>query len=390
MFYNYLITALRYLALIVFVFATPAFGAPALWGDLKPGSNAVGYRVIYAFDKSRTWHLPVDALGRPVRVSIWYPAAKKGRAMRIADYIRNEAPDTFKDAEADLEKRDASVTKEWAPASAVADLMKAQLIASRNAPEAKGKFLLLIYSSGINPYTEANLVMAEYLASHGFVIATVASLGEDEAHPEQNTNNAELETDARDLEFAWSLLRGQPNVAGPSFGTFGHSLGGVVALMLATNNHNFGAVAGLDGSYGFSDVRAMLTSSYRYAPQNMNAALLDIRREVDGVNLKPDDVDLSIPESFGHSDRYFISLPDMFHGDFTSFGMGAAAFHESVPPNARPGWTQKIGADGYQFVCRTVLDFFEARLKGDNLAAQRLEADLKDPIAATSRYLPKQ
>lgn len=357
--------------------------ASPLWGELTPGSHAVGYRVIYAFDYSRTWRLPQDRLGRPVRISVWYPATAKGRPMRIADYVHNAAPKPFAEAEADLERRDGQVTLEWAPSSAANDLMRAPMTAYRDAQADKGRYSLLLYSSGTNPYTEANLVMAEYLASHGFVVATVDSLGEDAAHPEQDTNNLELETDARDMEFAWSLLRGQPNVAGQSFGTFGHSLGGVIALMLAMQNPDVAAVAGLDGSYGFSDVRGMLTSSYRYAPQNMHAALLDVRRVADGV-------DLSIPESFHQSDRYFILLPDMFHGDFTSFVMGAAAFHESPPPGARPGWTQDVGSAGYQFVCRTVLDFFAAKLKGDAGAAQRLQSDLKDAAVASGTYSSKQ
>jgi hypothetical protein len=115
----------------------------------------------------------------------------------------------------------------------------------------------------------------------------------------------------------------------------------------------------------------------------MNAALLDIRRVFS-------DVDLSIPDSFDHSDRYYISLPDMFHGDFTSLAMGAAAFHEDPPPEARPGWTQEIGSAGYQFVCQAVLDFFEAKLKHDAGAAERLDSDIKDSRVASGKYLPKQ
>jgi dienelactone hydrolase len=357
--------------------------APPLWGDLKPGPHAVGYRVVYAFDRSRTWQVGQDRLGRPVRISVWYPAAAKGRPMRIADYIHNIAPQRFAIAEADLEQRDKRVTLEWAPPSAGNDLMQAELTASRNARSASGQFPLLLYSSGTNPYTEANVVMAEYLASHGFMVATVDSLGQDSAHPEQDTNNAELETDARDLEFAWSFLRTEPNVDKGSLGTFGHSLGGVIALMIAMQNSDVAAVAGLDGSYGFSDERGMLTSSYRYAPTNMHAALLDIRRVADGVNL-------SIPESLDHADRYFISLPDMFHGDFTSFVMGAAAFHENPPPQAKPGWTQDIGSRGYQFVCQAVLDFFEAKLKGDPRAAEKLDSDLRDSAVASGKHLSQQ
>jgi hypothetical protein len=88
-----------------------------LWGSLNPGSYAVGYRVAYAFDRSRTWHrtrtysepqFSPDVLGRPLRISVWYPAIAGDGKMRITDYIHNRAPETFRTAEAALEKRDAS------------------------------------------------------------------------------------------------------------------------------------------------------------------------------------------------------------------------------------------------------------------------------------------
>jgi hypothetical protein len=89
-----------------------------LWGSLNPGPYAVGYRVVYALDKSRTWHrtrtysepqFSPDVLGRPVRISIWYPAIAGDRTMRITDYIHNPAPETFRTAEAALETSPANV-----------------------------------------------------------------------------------------------------------------------------------------------------------------------------------------------------------------------------------------------------------------------------------------
>src|SRR5215831_3758792 len=71
---------------------------PALpWTALEPGVYPVGYRVLYKFDRSRTWHatrrsgapFSPDENGRPVRVSLWYPAgAIDGlRKMKILDYV---------------------------------------------------------------------------------------------------------------------------------------------------------------------------------------------------------------------------------------------------------------------------------------------------------------
>jgi dienelactone hydrolase len=355
-----------------------------LWGGLNHGPYAVGYRVIYAFDKSRTWHVSrtssepgfsPDVLGRPVRISIWYPAIAGDGKMRIVDYIRNRAPVTFRAAEAALEKRDERVIAERVPAGEFENFMQTSVVACREALPAEGPFPLVLYSAGVNGYTESNVVMAEFLASHGLVVATVPSLGDSDAQPEQAFSTVALETSARDLEFAWSMLRRESIVDKSGFGTIGHSLGGVVALMVALRNSDVLAVVGLDGTYGFAEGHQWLTGSYRYDPQRMQAALLDIRRA-------DAQLDLRAVESFHHSERFFAAMPGMSHADFTSFVMGAQAFHLDPPRSVPAGWTRETGFRGYRLVCAAVLDFFSAKLRNDNLGLQSLVKDLPNaPIA---------
>jgi pimeloyl-ACP methyl ester carboxylesterase len=361
-----------------------------LWGSLNPGSYAVGYRVVYAFDRSRTWHrtrtysepqFSADVLGRPVRISVWYPAIAGNGKMRITDYIHNRAPETFRTAEAALEKRDARVVAEWVPAQELGELMQTSVRAYRDARPVAATFPLVLYSAGVNAYTESNMVMAEFLASHGFVVATVPSLGESDAQPEQTFSKVALETSTRDMEFAWSVLRQEPNVSQSGFGIFGHSLGGVVALMVALRNSDVLAVAGLDGTYGFVDGHGWLTDSERYDPQRMQAALLDVRR----ADAK---LDLQALESFHHSDRTLVALRGMTHGDFTSFVTGATTFHLDPPREVPVGWTREVAFRGYQLVCTAVLDFFAAELRNDSSGQQRLAKDLSDSIIASSAFKP--
>ena len=61
-----------------------------LWGDLVPGPYAVGFKVTYRLDRSRTWDPTPDSIAqgesaRPIRVSVWYPA-KPARAARPMPY----------------------------------------------------------------------------------------------------------------------------------------------------------------------------------------------------------------------------------------------------------------------------------------------------------------
>jgi dienelactone hydrolase len=361
-----------------------------LWGSLNPGSYAVGYRVAYVFDRSRTWHrtrtysepqFSPDVLGRPVRICVWYPAIASAGKMRITDYIHNRAPETFRTAEAALEKRDARVIAEWVPPQELGKLMQTSAGAYRDAQPVAASFPLVLYSGGVNAYTESNVVMAEFLASHGFVVATVASLGESDAQPEQTISKVALETATRDMELAWSVLRQEANVSQSGFGIVGHSLGGVVALMVALRNSDVVAVAGLDGTYGFADGHDWLTKSERYDPQRMQAALLDLRRADAGI-------DLQVPESLHHSERMLVTLRGMSHGDFTSFVTGATRFHLDPPREVPAGWTREAGFRGYQLVCTAVLDFFAAKLRNDNSGQQRLAKDLSDAVIASSAFKP--
>ncbi len=106
----------------------------ASWGRLHHGSLAVGFEV-------------------RADVSYWYPAAS-GPAMILADYAD---PAQFEAGGPD-----------------VGELLEARMYASRGAPALSGPYPLIIVPGGYpNPSLFAET--AEFLASHGFVVAYFAS-----------------------------------------------------------------------------------------------------------------------------------------------------------------------------------------------------------------------
>jgi hypothetical protein len=58
-----------------------------MWGSLKPGKYPVGFRVLEKYDTSRRWRN--ECKGRPIQISIWYPAASGGKAppLTYRDYF---------------------------------------------------------------------------------------------------------------------------------------------------------------------------------------------------------------------------------------------------------------------------------------------------------------
>ena len=358
------------------------------WSELSPGTYRVGYRVIYGFDRSRTWRITrpynkkfsPDLDGRPVRVSVWYPAVVRPTSspMRISDYIHASGPRNFDEPNAFLEKRDRRVLAEMAPPESLAAMFATPMNAHANAPVAIGRFPLVLYSGGVNPYTLSNGIMAEWLASHGYIVATVPSLGPSNQQPEQMFTSTEVEASVRDLEFAWSLLRNQPNVDNSKLAVFGHSLGGTVAMIFAMQNTNVSAAIGLDGTYGFTQGSETLTKYYGYAPQNVRFSLLDVRRANATLNL-------SGVEVFHHSERYFVTLSNVLHGDFTTFVVIARAFHLPPPSNPPNGWTRETGYQGFLRTCQIVRDFLDAKLKEDSRGLERLRIDVTQTTGVTFR-----
>src|SRR5215470_2254911 len=250
---------------------------PALpWTALQPGVYAVGYRVLYEFDRSRTWHatrgdgapFSPDERGRPVRVSLWYPAgATDGlRKMKIVDYVHPQGPASFADANRALEARDRRVLAEMVPEKSSQLLLNTGVRAHAGAPFAKGRFPVVLYSGGVNSYTLSNAILAELLASHGYIVVAAPPLGPSDDETEQRYSPAELQTSARDLEFAWSAVRSLPNVDRSRLGAFGHSLGGTVALLVSLRNANVSAMAGFDGTYGFANGSDSITKTADYVP----------------------------------------------------------------------------------------------------------------------------
>jgi dienelactone hydrolase len=357
-------TAFSAIALVAVVLTVPAGwvqpqpDSSPLWGQLVAGTSVPGYTTRFVTDRSRHWASPSgvrpDDRGRPIRISMWYPAVGSRAQMRIADYVRPGASAMFGDAEAALEHRDGTVVAEWAPPDQLPTLMATPMRAGRDATPVSGRFPLVLYAAGINAYTLSNIVLAEFLATQGMIVVTVPSLGRSSDQPEQQYNALELDDALRDLEFAWSVVRDDPRVDPTKLAVIGHSLGGTIALLVAMHNANVVAAVGLDGTYGFagSDADAF-TAQYAPSHFDVRASILDIRR-MDAT------ADLRVVRGFQHADRYYVSMPNMFHGSFTSFQMGAQVFHLAPPQNARPGWTQATGASGYQQVCVGVLEFLRA------------------------------
>ncbi len=295
--------------------------------------------------------------------------------MRFADYVDQSAPEKFATLNSVMKQRNRDDAAGSVPHSEIPQLLTIELNAYRDAQPAAGRFPAVLYFGGLSAPINDNVIMAEYLASHGYVVASVSLIGPSDETTFQSRTSDDLEASVRDMEFAWSVLQNEPDVDKTRLAIMGHSVGAIEAVVLGMRNANVSAVIGLDGTYGFEGLSTVLTHTFGYDPGKMKAAFLDLRRAQGAQGNEP--LDLGAVESFRHADRTFITIGKMHHSDFTSFAMVGEYFHTPLPIGyPLNSWTRQSGRSGYEQVCRIVRSTLDARTRSDPKALAALDGEI--------------
>lgn len=374
----------------------PPAAAP-FWSDLGAGPYAVGFRVLYERDPRRPWHKRADKVaddpGRPIRMSIWYPAVPSAQAkpMAYGDYLHHGGPDDFRELNDRLDKSDLDGIlgdfRELSPPGEPAfdNLLSTPAAAYANAPPAPGRFPLVLYSGGKASRADANVELGEYLASYGYIVATVPQLGPSDQELELGSSPREISLHADDFDSALATLARRPQVdLGRGLATAGHSAGGEVAVELALRHAEVTAAVGLDGSYGTSSGTRVLQQLPEYVPgRPLAAALLDLRRADGAQGVK---LDLNAIDALHWADIYRVIFAKAFHGDFTEWGMIAFRLQIPMPPNP-DGHTRQVGLEVNEHSCQAVRDFLDARLRERKDALPHLVARIQQAPGATFSHV---
>lgn len=348
-----------------------------LWQQLQPGPYTIGFRSVFAFDRSREWlqtrpfhgGFSPDYNWRPIRIDIWYPAMARRAAapMTFGDYVTVQVPQGFEALQRQVRGRDMLIAtldvRENDPAE-LQKLLRSPVPAQLNAPTAFGRFPLLFWIGGQNAGGQDGSVLAEFLASRGYIVASVALQGRDAGETTLRRRQEDIETTLRDYEFAWATLRGDASVDQSKVGVIGHSLGAVEAMLFADRHPDVSVAIGLDGTYGFKGATDVLTSFYDYDPARMRATILDLRK---AAGEQGTELDLSALAAMRYVERDRVTLLRMHHSDFTTFAAIAPVYGISSNPDATDlarGWSRTTGAIGFEAMCRIVAGFADEKLRG--------------------------
>ncbi len=340
---------------------------PSLWGELEPGPYAIGFKTVEKYDYSRVFRVKNDYYGkplsgeraRPIQICIWYPAkaTDKASAMTYGEYaFPYPEDDRFFDLLSELQNREVYYLHYimGSDTGFVVDLMSAKMSAFRNAPPADGSFPLIIYNPNLRRTYCENTLMCEYLASHGFVVATTHSLGMNSRNPQDNL--ADLEAQIRDREFAISCLHDYPNVDHNKLGVLGFSQGGLAALIMQMRNTDVDVVVSLEGWFIISERIEFSRLFPFFNVDRMSVPLMQICGQEEEL------LDYSLYNSLKYSNRFSLTMNDFRGADFTHYSMFSVLASDSISSLTAPK------RRGYEIICRYVLNFFNARLNNDEKA----------------------
>ena len=355
--------------------AAPAYAG---WGGLRSGPYAVGFQPILARDQSRTFDSPRDADGtpnqrevaRPVQILVWYPATPEAEAKHVpfADYVALSAREidfgALDDAAraAKLEAFVALPAAQGVPADTVRALLAAPTAAVAAAPRAEGTFPLVLYAAGMSGSAFENSILCEYLASYGYVVAAVPSIGAEGRAMTPDLIGAEAQT--RDLAFALATLRDYPYADARNVAAVGFSFGGLTNVMLAMRDARIAALVSLDGSV--FHLSAAERADARLDPDHLRVPSLFVV----GAGGESSDFDPAFFRALKYSDARLLRLPRMEHRDFTSQHV---MLFELLPADQRAA----RGGDprlGFETAAQYARRFLDATLKGNAEARAFIDA----------------
>jgi dienelactone hydrolase len=308
--------------------APAAKTAPPIWGGLEPGEFAVGFKSSMLRAQAADFKV---APPHPIQIDVWYPAEPRGAAMKYRDYLllslTEKTPEEPTEAQrkAGLDDLTKFLTSAGLSGKAAHTLIETPMFAHLNAPSLSNRrFPMVVMVQGNGQAAAAQAVLAEYLASHGYVVVTTPSITR-LTTPLTNVDDIGKKSveQAEDTDRAASAIGDWPNVVNIPVSVIGHSFGARGALIYAMH-HPTNALISLDGGIGTATgTKAML-----------NEKMLDLTAEMPPVlhfyemlddRMNPD---FRMLRSLRTPNLELVRMDSMQHVHFTTDGFAAAMLPE--------------------------------------------------------------
>ena len=363
------------------------------YSDLKPGLYKVGFKSICVFDTTRKYDLNCGEqsqvitskkLDRPILLNIWYPAEKttSSAPMLVKDFFdfpANESTaiffrklkeyqfqnskvyavnqnlskfDIIKEGDTSLAGRELKRTKIFE------DYINSKTISHKNAVSISGDFPLIIYHQGLGGTIDENYVLLEYLASNGYIVINSAFQVGDGSNYSDGwfVGVGDYEQTFDDYNFIINYCQ-QNNISkNKEVFLSGHSFGANCAItFIGQGNKNVTGLIPLDSDYGY-----VLNNFF---PKKYNPFTVEKVKHYKNLPIfcaNRSEAHFKMIDSLSQSQRYYLTIADMMHNDFTSQGGIGRSY---CLPYAIEKQKYKTITQNYLHLCEAVLKFANAHAK---------------------------
>jgi len=361
----------RLLMFVILCTAMAAHAADTFTFSNPPGPHAVGMKVVQQYDRSRLYKTSIDLYtgepsqgerSRPVQVIAWYPAEQGGKRQTFRDYLETSASeDDFTRTRAEARRITQQMVEDGSGArrSALLRDLARPMLAVRNARAKSGKFPVVVYAPSFTASAIENADLCEYLASHGYLVLSSASLGE---HRRETTLTADgLEPQARDISWLIGYAQTLRQADTARVAVAGFSWGGLANVVAASRDPRIKALVNLEGSVRYFPE---LVDGGKDAVRNVTPARVAVPLLYVAAQPDPDDAAgkgtrYSFIDEMRHADVYLVTMQPMQHVDFASINQRFAG-DDDFGQRSR----DEV-ALAYGWAARYTLRFLDAQLKND-------------------------
>jgi len=342
--------------------STPIPRDPWWSPTLERGIWDVGFTAVLLADTAR--HLGVRP--RPLQLALWYPApTSPGAPLSYSDYLRLSAAETTSVDTAQLglkaiDERCAFLAAHAIAESTVTRWFTAPMLAKRDIPPARGPFPLVLIAQGNGESAVDQSVLAEYLASWGYVVATTPSQARITGQPESESDVGVAALDqANDLAALRAALRYRTEITPGRVGVVGYSFGARGALLYAMRDSTVSAIVSLDGGIGTATARSFYEAAPEraFTPRTVRAAILHIYEQLD-PEMTPD---WTILRKLDPAPVWIVRTRALHHQHFSTIGAAVGAF----PALASAAGATPETAREYSGVLAMTRAFLAAHVRGD-------------------------
>ncbi len=365
------------LILVSYILLLAACSSPAppnqfpIMGNLTPGEHTVGFKTLFIYDQSKpgvpysNWDGKLfndhqASLGRQHQVNIWYPSiAGSGAPLKYHHYVDLLGRQTnFNDTDSQkvfaralfIDQTNALGGNGTFTTAELKILLELDVTARLNAKVESIQYPVVVFPNGSSPAFQS--IMAEYLASNGYVVVALAPKGRYSSGME--ISGIGLENAVDDLEFVLSKISTLSYVDMNQVALIGNAISSSVCVAAVARNKKIKSLVSLEGGFPSAFEQRLLQESVFYEPENIQIPLLVIYAPYP-------DIDPKFTYHLKYASRYYAHFPEMSEFAMLNFGM----FDTMIPDiiGVQKGNTQQ----GYETANNLVRRFLDIHLKQDDL-----------------------